>query len=105
MTLFEKHNGELPDISECYSKWATAQKLKEWWSTLLADMAIFKGGNDRSRQHKLSFEILEDVSTRAMAGERNPCYIRHLLQSGKVAKLLNCFSATLCPDNLMRDGM
>jgi hypothetical protein len=78
--ILEKHNGELPDISQCYLKWATAQKLKEWRSTLFADMATFKDGIDRSGQHNFYFEILEDISTRAMSrGKKHMLYLLFVL--------------------------
>jgi hypothetical protein len=40
LTIFTSSDGELPDISNCKSKWVTANKLKEWWSRVVADIPL-----------------------------------------------------------------
>ena len=96
-------DGELPDISKCKSKWVTANKLKEWWSRVVADMATFKDGNDRSGQHDFSFEILEDLYESYGRGKKHMLYLSSVA-IWRGCEALEFVSATL-PDNCTRDGM
>jgi hypothetical protein len=103
LSVFTKKDGGPPDISKCQSKWVTAHKLKEWWGRVVADMANFKDGNDRSGQHDFSFEILEDLYENYGKGKKHMLYLSYVaLWRGDDA--LEFVSATL-PASFTRDGM